>query len=277
MARAYSLDLRERVVGAAAAGQSCRSVAKTFMINVASVVKWSQRQRAVGSPAALKMGGCRPYLVARERDWVLSRIAEKPDLTLRALLKELAERGLVVSYYALWHFLQHEGVTFKKAFAPPNRTGRTSPDGVSGGRRVRRRSIRGGLSSSTRPPPSRWQALGQNQHDAHPWPMRQRPTPGRQNALRPMADADVSGGAALRRVHRPCVIDGPINGASFRAYVEQALMPILAPGDIAHEQSRQPQGPRRSRRHPRRQSQALFLPAYSPDLNPIGQGLRRKL
>ena len=125
MARAYSLDLRERVVGAVAAGQSCRSVARTFMVSVASVVKWSQRQRVVGSPAALKMGGHRPYLVARERDWVLARIAEKPDLTLRALLKELADRGLVVSYYALWHFLQHEGVTFKKK---PSRL-RTGPPG----------------------------------------------------------------------------------------------------------------------------------------------------
>ena len=57
MARAYSLDLRERVVAAVASGQSCRLVAKTFMVSVASVVKWSQRQRAVGSPAALKMGG----------------------------------------------------------------------------------------------------------------------------------------------------------------------------------------------------------------------------
>jgi transposase len=95
------------------------------MVSVASVVKWSQRQRAVGSPAALKMGGRRPYLVARERDWVLARIAEKPDLTLRALLKELADRGLVVSYYALWHFLHHEGVTFKKK---PSRL-RTGPPG----------------------------------------------------------------------------------------------------------------------------------------------------
>ena len=69
---------------------------------------------ALGSPAALKMGGRRPFLVARERDWVLARIAEKPDLTLRALLKELADRGLAVSYFALWNFLQHEGVTFKK-------------------------------------------------------------------------------------------------------------------------------------------------------------------
>jgi hypothetical protein len=81
--------------------------------------------RAIGSSAALKMGGHRPYGVARERDWFLSRIVEKPDLTLRALLKELADRGLAVSYYALWHFLQHEGVTFKKK---PSRL-RTGPPG----------------------------------------------------------------------------------------------------------------------------------------------------
>jgi transposase len=114
MARAYSLDLRERVVAAVVGGQSCRSVAKTFMVSVASVVKWSQRHRALGSAAALKMGGRRPYAVESERDWLLARVNEKPDLTLRALLKELADRGMVVSYYALWHFLQHEGVTFKK-------------------------------------------------------------------------------------------------------------------------------------------------------------------
>ena len=67
MGRGYSLDLRERVVGAVAEGQSCRSVAKTFMVSVASVVKWSQRHRAVGSPASLKMGGRRPYLVAARK------------------------------------------------------------------------------------------------------------------------------------------------------------------------------------------------------------------
>jgi len=57
MARAYSLDLRKRVVAAVASGQSRRSAAKTFMVSVASVVKWSRRQRAIGSPTALKMGG----------------------------------------------------------------------------------------------------------------------------------------------------------------------------------------------------------------------------
>jgi transposase len=114
MARAYSFDLRERVVGAVAAGQSCRAVASTFGVSVASVVKWSQRFRATGSVAARLRGGQRPYALAGERGWLLSRLSKQPDVTLRALVAELAERGIVVSYYAVWHFFEHEGVSFKK-------------------------------------------------------------------------------------------------------------------------------------------------------------------
>ena len=114
MARAYSLDLRERVVGAVAAGQPCRAVASTFGVSVASVVKWSQRFRASGSAAALKVGGRRPFALAGERSWLLARIAEAPDLTLRAIAAELAARGIRVSYFAVWHFFEHEGISFKK-------------------------------------------------------------------------------------------------------------------------------------------------------------------
>ncbi len=46
MARAYSLDLRERVVAAVLRGPSCRAVAVRFDVSVASVVKWAQRARA---------------------------------------------------------------------------------------------------------------------------------------------------------------------------------------------------------------------------------------
>jgi len=114
MARAYSLDLRERVVSAVAAGESCRKVAATFQVSVASVVKWSQRFRATGSPAARPMGGNRPYALAAEREWLLRRLSQQPDVTLRALLAELAARGIAVSYYAVWHFFEHEGISFKK-------------------------------------------------------------------------------------------------------------------------------------------------------------------
>jgi transposase len=114
MARAYSLDLRERVVAAVAAGESCRKVAALFKVSVASAVKWSQRARATGSPAARPMGGNRPYALADQRDWLLKRLADQPDVTLRALVAELAGRGIKVSYYAVWHFFEHEGISFKK-------------------------------------------------------------------------------------------------------------------------------------------------------------------
>jgi transposase len=71
MPRAYSLDLRERVVAAVASGESCRKVAKVYQVSVASVVKWSQRHRATGSAAARPMGGKRPRSLAGERDWLL--------------------------------------------------------------------------------------------------------------------------------------------------------------------------------------------------------------
>jgi transposase len=114
MARPYSFDLRERVVAAVAAGESCRKVAATFQVSVASVVKWSQRFRATGSPAARPMGGNRPYALAAEREWLLRRLSQRPDVTLRELLGELAARGIMVSYYAVWHFFEHEGISFKK-------------------------------------------------------------------------------------------------------------------------------------------------------------------
>jgi transposase len=114
MVRPYSLDLRERVVAAVNDGNSCRAVAETFGVSVATVVKWSQRFRATGTAEPKPMGGRRPFALEAERDWLLRRIAEAPDLTLRALAGELADRGVHVSHYAVWHLLAREGITFKK-------------------------------------------------------------------------------------------------------------------------------------------------------------------
>ena len=80
--------------------------------------------------------------------------------------------------------------------------------------------------------------------------------------------------AALRcdGLTAPCLFDGPINGESFRLYVEQVLVPTLKPGDIVVMDNL---GSHKSRavREAIRSAGArrLFLPAYSPDLNPIEQ------
>src|SRR5215468_8439382 len=115
MARPYSQDLRDRVVGSVASGRSCRATAALFVVSIASVIKWTQRWRATGTAAAKQMGGWRQLLLKREREWLLARLAEKPDLTLRAVMAELAERGTPASYGAVWRFFKYEGITFKKS------------------------------------------------------------------------------------------------------------------------------------------------------------------
>lgn len=114
MARAYSLDLRERVVAFVESGQTMRAASAVFGVSVASVVKWNQRKSATGSAAAKPMGGKRPFLLEAERDWLLARLDEKPDLTLHALRDELQERGVAVSCDTLWRFLKRQEISFKK-------------------------------------------------------------------------------------------------------------------------------------------------------------------
>ena len=80
--------------------------------------------------------------------------------------------------------------------------------------------------------------------------------------------------AALRhdRIEAPWLIDGPINGERFRLYVEQVLVPTLKPGDIVvmdNLGSHKGKAIRRAIRDAG--AKLIFLPKYSPDLNPIEQ------
>lgn len=80
--------------------------------------------------------------------------------------------------------------------------------------------------------------------------------------------------AALRhdRISAPCVIDGPITGDSFLAYVEQVLVPSLRPGDIVIIDNLRSHKGKAVRRAIRAAGAKLFfLPPYSPDLNPSEQ------
>lgn len=113
MARAYSLDLRERVVDSVEQGASCREACGPVRDQCGECGEVGAAL-LTGSAAAKKMGGHRPYLLEGQRDWLLSRVREKPDLTLQALLSELADRGIVVSCDTLWRFLVRAGISFKK-------------------------------------------------------------------------------------------------------------------------------------------------------------------
>ena len=80
--------------------------------------------------------------------------------------------------------------------------------------------------------------------------------------------------AALRqdRIDAPWMLDGPVNGECFRVYVEQVLAPTLAPGDIVIMDNLGSHKGKAVRQEIRKAgAKLLFLPKYSPDLNPIEQ------
>jgi transposase len=181
------------------------------------------------------MGGHRPRSLTGERDWLLARLAEKPDLTLRAIVAELAARRPdVVRRRTRW--LKYQGrldpkrlVFIDETWAKTNMTRRH-------GRCAR------GARLVAKVPHRRWRTL---------------------TFL-----------AALRcdRIEAPCVIEGPINGISFLAYVEQSLLPTLSTGDIVimdNLGSHKRQAVRQLIRTAG--AKLFFLPPYSPDLNPIEQ------
>jgi len=84
--------------------------------------------------------------------------------------------------------------------------------------------------------------------------------------------------AALRhdRIEAPWLIDGPINGQRFLLYVERVLLPTLKPGDIVvmdNLGSHKGKAVRRAIRSVG--AKLIFLPKYSPDLNPIEQAFSK--
>lgn len=120
-----------------AAGESIRSVAFFYKVSATSVFRWARQKRATGSAAPQQRTGHKPRVLDRERGWLLDRIKAEPDVTLHELKAELVERGIRVSYGAVWTFVHRQGLSFKKAcpgLDPRNRArGRARSSGRGGG------------------------------------------------------------------------------------------------------------------------------------------------
>ena len=114
MTRAYSADLRERVVTAVRSGSTCRVVAKRFGVAVSSVVKWSQLEARTGSLAPGRTGGHRKPILAPHHDWLMARVQACSEVTLHALRDELRAQGVQVSHDTVWRYLRGAGLSFKK-------------------------------------------------------------------------------------------------------------------------------------------------------------------
>ena len=116
MARAYSQDLRDRVIDAGESeGLSRRAAARRFGGSPAAAIKWLQRLHRTGKRESAGTGGQRPSTVKPERAWLLAEIAAQPDITLAAVAARLlAERRVKAATGMLSRFFTGEGISFKK-------------------------------------------------------------------------------------------------------------------------------------------------------------------
>jgi transposase len=114
MLKPCSDDLRARVASSVAVGRNCRETAVLFGVNVAGVVKWSQRQRTVGSAAARRMGRPSGRALDAQGDWLMERAGCGAPVSLGSLAAELAERGVRAAPVSIWRVLRAAGFSLRK-------------------------------------------------------------------------------------------------------------------------------------------------------------------
>ena len=113
MPKSYSGDIRERVIEAVESGASRHEAAERFEVSVSSSVRWLQDWRKDRRATPKPRGGS----VSRLEDHaarILALQVEKPDRSLKEMVRELAKRRIKTSKSALSRFFLRHGLTYKK-------------------------------------------------------------------------------------------------------------------------------------------------------------------
>ena len=128
MSKALSVDLRERVVAAVAAGASCRAAAARFGVSASSAIRWAALVQEAGSVAPGPLGGDRRSARIEAHAALILRVVDrKSDMTLKEIRGELAKAGVQAGIGTLWRFFDRRRMTWKKRRrTPPSRTAQTS-------------------------------------------------------------------------------------------------------------------------------------------------------
>src|SRR5580700_385270 len=114
MGKPYSDDLRERVIAAIEAGHTREEVAELFNMALSTVGGFIKRKRETGSVNPDKFGGHKTFALEPHTDLVKKFVAEQPDSTLAELQARLAKEKVKVSQSAIFRFLRHLKLRFKK-------------------------------------------------------------------------------------------------------------------------------------------------------------------
>ena len=112
--RAYSQDLRERVLRAIERGDRPTEIARRYEVSRMWVYQVGRRLRLSGERTSHQIGGHRRSRVAHLQATLMDWIRLEPDLTLAQLCERLAQQGIQIKASALWHQLDKWGLSFKK-------------------------------------------------------------------------------------------------------------------------------------------------------------------
>jgi transposase len=146
MARAYSHDLRSRVLDAVATGASRRQAAARYRVGIATVVRWAARAALTGQTRAGRQGRPRGSKLDAHEGFLLALIDEADDITLAEMQARLrVERRVSAGLGTLWRFFARRAVTWKKRRR--TRPSRTAPT-------WRPRAKRGSRASPSSIPPA---------------------------------------------------------------------------------------------------------------------------
>ncbi len=264
--KAYSLDLRRRVVAFVEASHSCHAAAAHFDVSVSFVVKLIAAFRATGSYAPKPEGGWRYSKLDPQRCFLERRMAEKPDITMAELACELATMGVRIDPASLSRWFRRNGYRYKKTLLASEQD---RPD-VAAARcewiakrqpRMRREAHRlvfvDETGTSTKMVRTRGRCAKSQRLKGHA-------------PFGHWKTQTFIAGLRRNRLTAPFVVDQPMNRLIFETWVQTQLAPTLSEGDVvildnlaAHKSPAAEQAIRA------RGAWLLFLPPYSPDLNPI--------
>ncbi|MER8670447.1 IS630 family transposase [Mesorhizobium sp. M1156] len=264
MGRAFSVDLRSRVLKASDEGMSARQAAARFGVGVSSAIRWIARAK-IGELAPRPQGRRRASSLDAHEAFIVGLIEERKDITLNEMVERLVvEQSVRISRSALSAWLRGHGWTFKQKSAHALEQDR--PDIL----KRRRDWFDGQLDLD----PAKLVFIDETGLSTKMARMRGRAPRGeRCRAGVPHGHwktTTFTGALRLTGMTAPFVYDGAMNGNVFLAYVEQVLVPTLSEGDVvvmdnlpAHKAA----GVRDAIEAAG--ASLLYLPPYSPDFNPI--------
>jgi transposase len=246
-------------------GLSCRQAAERFGVSASSAIRWLDRLKKHGDVAAKRQGGDRKSgRIEAEAAFLLGEVAETPDLTLVELQEKLKARGVSVGIGTLWRFFDRRRITFK------TKTAHAAEQQRCDVKAAREAWFEGQLDLD----PRRLIFIDETSASTKMARLYGR-SPKGERCLAAVPHGHwktttFTAGLRIGGLAAPFVLDGPMDGDAFRAYVEQVLVADLSPGDgvvMDNLPAHKVHGVRQAIEAAG--ATLLYLPAYSPDFNPI--------